>query len=143
MIFHFRSWQNREMMGNIFKNIRKSVFWDLKFFCNCCPGNNQNNSQMWTDRERLLNKVKLFKTILESHGLLFCSGSMEISRIQLYSARNELESFIFLTEAKLLFYSWNVEKTVHPNFREKFVFHWQNMDFWTATIFKILQENTI
>ena len=143
MIFHLRSWQNREMMGNIFKNIRKSVFWDLKFFCNCRSGNNQNNSQMWTDRERLLNKVKLFKTILESHGLLFCSGSMEISRIQLYSARNELESFIFLTEAKLLFYSWNVEKTVHPNFREKFVFHWQNMDFWTATIFKILQENTI
>ena len=34
---------------------RRSVFLVLKIFWNCCPDNTQNNSQMCTDREMLLN----------------------------------------------------------------------------------------
>ena len=37
---------------------------------------------MWTDREMLLNKIKLFEAILISNELALFLGSLEIARIQ-------------------------------------------------------------
>ena len=96
-----------------------------------------------TEKGYLLHKIKLFKAILASQGLALSSRSLEISQIQLDLARNKLESLIFFAEAKLLFYSWNAARKVQPNFWEKCVFHFQNMDFRTAAIFKMLEEKTI
>ena len=96
-----------------------------------------------TEKGYLLHKIKLFNAILASQELALCSRSLEISQIQLDSARNKLESLIFFAEAKLLFYSWNAARKVHPNIWEKCAFHFQNMDFRTAAIFKMLEEKTI
>ena len=55
------------------KNITKSVFWVMKFFCNCC----QNNREI----SLMLEKIKLFEAMMISDGIALCSGSLETTGI--------------------------------------------------------------
>ena len=68
----------RERWWETYSKTLESKFFEFRDFCDCYC---QNNSQKWTDREMLLNKIKLFEDILVRHGLALCSRSLEIAQI--------------------------------------------------------------
>ena len=140
-------------MGNILKNIRKSAFKVLNFFCSCCPDNSLNNSQIWTYSEMLLNKIKHFETILTSHGLAFCLGSSEYLKfilnypnsVELIEKLIQLESvicYILLQKLNYIFIP-NILKKMHTTISEKHVHSifqkWAFEQLWYSKCLKKIQ----